>query len=477
MPLQAARPASIAEAETGGHHLPTLRSLPDNRSIECAAGESVLEAARRAELPIAHACGGKAKCSTCRIWILEGAEACPEKGEAERLLTERLGLDDNVRLACQLRPVSDITFRRLILDETDLRIANQLQRSEASRAGEVKPVVLFFSDVAGFTSFSETLTPYDVMYLLNRYFAQVGEVIERNDGYIDKFVGDGLMAIFGVEGQADAPIRAVNAALQTLATVDRMKPFFKSMYGIDFEIRVGLHLGDAVIGSVGSPGHERLTAIGDAVNIASRVEAANKEAGTRLLISEPLYEAVKERVEMTDFVRVRLRGTTDRITLYDIARLTPETERALNEASARETMTLAGKTWHKAIAADALVDGEQRVLEFPDLYAVVLKKGEMIYAFNNACPHLKLPFFEPTDTAAGDPQPGSHIDGSGAITCRWHESRFDLASGEIVSWCDALDDTGRSPQAEYLGDISKNRAPLRLIPHREEAGYIWLALD
>jgi class 3 adenylate cyclase len=81
----------------------------------------------------------------------------------------------------------------------------------------VKPVVLFFSDVAGFTSFSETLTPYDVMYLLNRYFTQVGELIERNDGYIDKFVGDGLMAIFGVEGQPDAPIRSVNAALQTLA--------------------------------------------------------------------------------------------------------------------------------------------------------------------------------------------------------------------------------------------------------------------
>jgi len=78
----------------------------------------------------------------------------------------------------------------------------------------------------------------DVMYLLNRYFARVGELIERNDGYIDKFVGDGLMAIFGVGGQPDAPILSVNAALQTLAAVDRMKPFFASMYGIDFDIRM-----------------------------------------------------------------------------------------------------------------------------------------------------------------------------------------------------------------------------------------------
>ena len=301
--------------------MPALRSLPDNIVFDSAAGESVLEAARRAHLPIAHACGGKAKCSTCRIWILEGAQNCPLKGEQERALTARLGLDSDIRLACQLRPTGDVTFRRLVLDDTDLRIANQLLRHAASKTGEVKPVVLFFSDVAGFTSFSETLTPYDVMYLLNRYFAQVGEVIERNEGYIDKFVGDGLMAIFGVNNQPDAPIRAVNAALQTLAAVDRMKPFFKSMYGIDFDIRIGLHLGDAVIGSIGSPGHERLTAIGDAVNVASRVENANKEAGTRFLISEALYERVRDEVEMTDFVRVRLRGTSDRMTLYEIARL------------------------------------------------------------------------------------------------------------------------------------------------------------
>ena len=79
--------------------MPTLRSLPDDITIECASGESVLEAARRAYLPIAHACGGKAKCSTCRIWILAGAEACPSKEALERELTARLGLGDDIRLA------------------------------------------------------------------------------------------------------------------------------------------------------------------------------------------------------------------------------------------------------------------------------------------------------------------------------------------------------------------------------------------
>lgn len=439
----------------------TLKSLPDNQTLELHEGESVLEAARREHIPLAHACGGKAKCSTCRIWILEGAESCPERDEAEQTLSDRVGLGDNVRLACQLRPTGDVTFRRLILDDTDLKIANQLQRTKATRSGELRPVVLFFSDVAGFTSFSENLTPYDVMYLLNRYFAQVGEVIEKNDGYIDKFVGDGLMAIFGVEGQEDAPIRAVNAALETLAVVDRMKPFFATMYEIDFDIRIGVHLGDAVIGSVGSPGHERLTAIGDAVNVASRVEAANKEAGTRMLISEALYEKVRDQVEMTDFVRVRLRGTSERITLYEIAKLSDEAARALNEAGDSETKTLDGKTWQKAIASDALSDGERQVLKLSDRQAVIIRQGERVFAFNNACPHLSLPFFEASDAAPAGQPAGSTIDDGGVITCRWHESRFDLSSGAVVHWCEP----------------AGGGTPVSLIPHREENGHIWLAVD
>ena len=249
------------------------------------------------------------------------------------------------------------------------------------------------------------------------------------------------------------------------------------MYGIDFDIRIGLHLGEAVIGSIGSPGHERLTAIGDAVNVASRVEGANKEAGTRLLISEALYDRVKDEVEAADFVRVRLGGTSDRITLYEIVKLRPETERALNAVAAREAVKLGGKTWHKAVRLDALVEGEPKVLEFPGLYAVLLKKGDRVFVFNNACPHLKLPLFDQTPSATGPTRSASRIDDDGVINCRWHESRFDLASGAIVAWCAALNDAGISPTMPMLGDISKNRGPLNLIPWREEAGHIWLALD
>ncbi len=454
--------------------MPTLTSLPDNISFPCAPGQSVLAAALEAGIPFANACGGKARCSTCRVWVLDGADAWPAKGAAEEALTQRIALSGPIRLACQVVPTNDLTFRRLVLDETDLRIANQLRRTE-SRAGELKRLTVFFSDVAGFTTFSESLPPYDVMYILNRYFAQVGEVIEGNGGYIDKVVGDGLMAIFGIEDEPDAPLLAVNAALETLAVVDRLKPFFDAMYDIEFDVRIGLHHGEAVLGSMGAVGHERLTVIGDAVNVASRIEAANKEAGTRFLVSEALHDLVESDVEVADFVRVRLRGTSDRITLYEIGRLTPEASARVTRRDPTEVMHREGRVWHRVLELDELAEGSYRIFEFPDLDVVITRQGGEVLAFNNACPHVKLPFFD-RGPAGADDVAGRSVFRDGTIECRWHISSFDLHTGEIVGWGQSLNPDGTSPGMEFLGDLSKNRSPLETFPTRVEDGVIWLAL-
>lgn len=465
----------------------TIHSLPDDVKFEVAADETLLEAALRSDLPMAHACGGRAKCSTCRVWILDGLDACPARTGKEKDLAERLHLTEEVRLACQLRPAGNVRLRRLVLDETDLVMSSQLERSVATRSGEAREIVVFFSDVRGFTSISEVLSPYDVMYLLNRYFSQAGQIIEANGGYVDKFVGDGLMAIFGLDDRPDAPLRAVNAALQTLQAVDRMKPFVSSMYGVDFDIRIGLHRGEAVIGSLGSIGNERLTAIGDVVNVASRVEAANKEAGTRFLISEALHQKVEGNVEVEDYVRVRLPGTSERITLYEISRLTQEADAALNDAKPRESMRFAGKEWTRVFGDDELADGQRRVLEFEACYVVVHRQGDAYVAFNNACPHLHLPLFELQERPAGGDATGEARGGSMpaastltddlGVVCRWHQSCFDLQTGEIKRWCDKLNDDGTSPGMEYLGDISKNRARLQVFPCRVQDGFVWVSLD
>lgn len=459
-------------------------SLPDGVEFDVKEGDTLLEAALRANLPLTHACGGRAKCSTCRIWVLDGLDTCPARTEAEQAMAGRLGLSDEVRLACQLKPGGDMRVRRLVLDEIDLVMSSQLDRSAATRVGEVRDVTVFFSDVADFTAIAETLTPYDVMYLLNRYFVQAGEIIERNGGYIDKFVGDGMMALFGVPGhgvggQKDAPIRAVNAALQTLAAIDRMKPFVKAMYGVDFDVRIGLHHGEAVLGSIGSLGHERLTAIGDVVNTASRIETANKEAGTRLLISDALYRLVENQVETSDFVRTRLRGTSERITLHEIGRLKPEVERALNAKAEHASERFGGREWLRAFPENELGVGERRILNLEQCDIVVYRGPNGFVAFNNACPHLHLPIFDrspPRAEHAGHLPPASTVTDDLGIVCRWHQSCYDLQTGEIRTWCATLNAEGLSPGWEFIGDISKNRASLEIFQCRVADGQLWVAL-
>jgi class 3 adenylate cyclase/nitrite reductase/ring-hydroxylating ferredoxin subunit len=461
--------------------MPRIVSLPDGVEFDANEGESLLDAALRAALPLTHACGGRAKCSTCRVWVLAGLDTCPLRTDAEQALAKRLGLGDEVRLACQLRPGGDLRVRRLVLDETDLMMSSQLDRSAATRVGEVREITVFFSDIVGFTTIAETLPPYDVMHLLNRYFVQAGEIIERNGGYIDKFLGDGMMALFGVDGQEDAPIRAVHAALQTLAAIDRMKPFMASMYGLDFDIRIGLHHGEALLGSVGTLGHERLTAIGDVVNVASRVEGANKEAGTRLLISEALYRLVEDKVDTLDFMRTRLRGTSDRITLYEIERLKPEVGAALDARVVRGTEQYAGREWLHAFAADELAVGERRILELEQCNVVVYRGKNGYVAFNNACPHVRLPFYDPKPPAdehlAKLPPRQSIVTEDLGIVCRWHGSCYDLQTGEIHAWCQLLNEDGTAPGYEFLGDISKNLAPLEVFACRIADGQLWISLE
>ena len=145
-------------------------------------------------------------------------------------------------------------------------------------------MVILFADIRDFTCLAESLPPYDVIHLLNRYFHEMGQVISRNGGQIDNYMGDGLMALFGMEDSTGAALAAVKAGLEMHAAMEILKPYLETIYAKSFHIGVGIHYGDVVVGAIGSQSLKRVTAIGDAVYLASRIEAANKQAGTGLLI-------------------------------------------------------------------------------------------------------------------------------------------------------------------------------------------------
>jgi len=276
--------------------MPIIHFEPDGKKIAASASETVLAAALRAGIPTAHPCGGDARCSICRVSVENGLEHCAPMTERERVLSEQLGFSPEVRLACQTTAAGDIKVRRLVIDEDDLELTQRLDQSSGPFSiGEEKELAILFADIRGFTEFSEKLPPYDVIYILNRYFYHMGKIISAHDGSIENYIGDGLMALFGLDDSPSACFRAVSAGLRMIEDIARNRHHFEDIYGMSFQIGVGIHYGKVVVGTVG----QRMTAIGDAVNFASRIESANKEYGTELLISEAVYQQVAEKCAVT----------------------------------------------------------------------------------------------------------------------------------------------------------------------------------
>jgi adenylate cyclase len=216
-----------------------------------------------------------------------------------------------------------VKLRRLVLDEEDLQLTDQRSVGPApASVGEERQLAVLFADIRGFTPFAEALPPYDVVHVLNRYFHEMGQVINRNGGHIDNYMGDGLMALFGMKDTTGAPMQAVKAALEMHAATERLKPYLQTIYAKSFHIGIGIHFGDVVVGAIGAKSLKRVTAIGDAVNLASRIEAANKQAGTGLLISQETYNEVKDRVRLGKTVCMTLPGKSGEYTLYEVIGLT-----------------------------------------------------------------------------------------------------------------------------------------------------------
>lgn len=306
--------------------MPQIYYLPDEKKVEIDRDMSILDASLNAGIPHTNVCGGNARCSTCRVMILEGLEYCTPRTEKELTLAEHLNFCPTIRLACQTRITGDVNLRRLVLDDADVELTSQLKKDHhPSSVGEEKEVAILFADIRGFTNFAEALVPYDVVHVLNRYFFRMDQAIMRNGGYIDNYMGDGLLALFGVEKNDNAPLQAVNAALEMLEEMERLRPYLQTIYDRCWEIGIGIHYGEAVIGTIGGS-VRRDTIIGDSVNFASRIESANKELGTNLLVSEQVYERVRDKVIINQRVKLKIKGKTGEYNLFEVIGLdTPNT--------------------------------------------------------------------------------------------------------------------------------------------------------
>ncbi|MEO3427327.1 adenylate/guanylate cyclase domain-containing protein [Pelagibius sp. CAU 1746] len=307
-------------------------SYPGGRSVSVRKGVTILEASRSARVPHASVCGGRGRCSTCRVRVGRGGASLPAPGPEERRVLARVGAAPNVRLACQTGVFADCEITPLLPATGGPALA---QPRAGYLQGDERDIAILFADLRGFTALSEDRLPYDVVFVLNRYFTAMGTAVEEAGGRIDKFIGDGVMALFGIEQGVEAGSRnALEAARRMAEHLEELNRSLAADLPEPLRIGIGLHSGAVIVGEMGYGPATSLTAIGDAVNTASRLEALTKDYEAQLIVSAPL--AAHAGIDLADFPhqQIDVRGRSQPLDIHvlksalDLPAAAPATPRA-----------------------------------------------------------------------------------------------------------------------------------------------------
>jgi adenylate cyclase len=252
--------------------------------VKAARGPTLLEVSRMHGIPHASVCGGRARCSTCRVLVLCGEAGLGPPTEAERRTLAAIGAGRNIRLACQARLKTPVTFLPLVRLEHGGDIAAVGTRDTA---GVERDLAVLFVDIRGFTALTERKLPYDVVFILNQFFDAVGSAVYGAGGWIGNHAGDGVLALFA---HADGLGGACRAAVLAAADIDRAVAGLNERLGAELpeplRIAMGLHCGPHVMGRMGVKAAAQVSVIGPAVNAASRLESHAKAANVQLVMSQ-----------------------------------------------------------------------------------------------------------------------------------------------------------------------------------------------
>lgn len=284
------------------------------RIITAPVAHSVLEALRDAGIPHASVCGGRARCTTCRVRVGHGAKGLPPPESLEASALNRIQAGDDVRLACQLRPARDLHVTPLLpphVGPPDLDVRRTPGRERA--------VAVMFVDLRESSRLGEQRMPYDVFFILNRFFAEMAEALRETGGYYSTFNGDGLMALYGTETDLAQGCRAaMRGAVAIEERLARMNVALAHDLGAPLRAGIGIHAGDAIVGTMGPPATPILSALGDTVNVAARLEAETKRHRCVLVISAACAKAAALDLSRFPHHTVAVRGRGEPVTYYAI---------------------------------------------------------------------------------------------------------------------------------------------------------------
>jgi adenylate cyclase len=272
------------------HRVGSIRLTYPVRTIRVARGFSVLVASLINSIPHAHVCGGRGRCSTCRIRILGDAAGLPPASAAEQAVLERVHAASDVRLACQLRPTGDITLVPMLSPYATVVDA---RRSGAVSSGIERYAVIMFVDMRGSSRLAERRLPYDTVFIINQFLNAVSSAVLSAGGEPNQVLGDGLLVLFGMNEPPDVACRqAIGASAAIAARVESLNTALAYALAEPIRFGVGIHAGVIIAGAIGYERHAQFTVIGDPVHVAARLEALTKTLGCEVLMSEEVYERV-----------------------------------------------------------------------------------------------------------------------------------------------------------------------------------------
>jgi adenylate cyclase len=293
-------------------HAARFRSVrityPGGRVVTVPVGYSVLEASRWGGIPHASVCGGRGRCSTCRVDVMAGGESLPPPGPDELRLLSRIGAPPSVRLACQIRPESDLAVVPLVHSQTPTLQGEAALGMPAGGRREARVAALFV-DLRQSTRLADDRLPYDTLFIVERYIQAVSAAVQECGGQVTNVAGDGVMSVFSGKGSPEAAGRdAFRAALKLWDGVDALSGQLREELSEPLRIGIGLHVGVAVIGVGWEGGIDGMPFLGDTGNVAARLEAQTKRLDATMVASREAVTLVARNGDLPEFTTVMLPG-------------------------------------------------------------------------------------------------------------------------------------------------------------------------
>ncbi len=279
-------------------------------------GQTILEIVRSHSIPHASLCGGRGRCTTCRVRIGAGCSELDKPSALEQFALQRIGAAPNVRLACQTRPLNPIDITPLM--PADLDVDSEWR--EGGVSGEEREVVALFVDLRDSSKFSEHHLPYDVLFILNRFFLEMSEALKASYGHYAQFEGDGLLALYGLErGLKQGCADVIRGAIDMQARIDQLNQKLSNDLYDPLRIGIGIHCGQAIVGTMGPPTAPNYSAIGDCINAAARLQTKSKELSSVIIVTDDVVRLAGADFSGFPSQQINLRGKQQSVLAYSVS--------------------------------------------------------------------------------------------------------------------------------------------------------------